>query len=109
MSNSVETLEATFRSSEAKLNVVLCQLEDCFAKFDAEQQKYGNQSDRETPISLNPVKIISALTEIKTELQEVKQDYRELQDYKEKVDKDLAKETESISQLINITIDSLKT
>jgi len=110
MSNSVETLEASFRNSEAKLNLVLCQLEDCFAKYDADQQKYGDSDNNsEAPISLNPVKIISALKAITSELQEVKQDFRELQEYKETVSHELEEKTEGINKLIGVTIDSLKT
>ncbi|KAI1291747.1 hypothetical protein HDE_07393 [Halotydeus destructor] len=108
MAHTVDTLQAVFENSEAKLNVVLCEVEKCFADYDNQQQKNQEEDNLESAIAMNPVKIISDLKELAHGLDKVKAGYAELKQKENDLSGQLDVEYSSIQQEVRSVLKSLK-
>lgn len=59
------------KSADCKLDVIILQLDQCFANYEA-------QHDVNESIVMNPVKIIDAMKEIEEDLNVIQQEHKEL-------------------------------
>ncbi|XP_054155440.1 uncharacterized protein LOC128953924 [Oppia nitens] len=104
MANCVDTLEAVLSNADCKLDSIMYQLKSRMCQIETGNGQEGSGDDQQ-PITMSCAEMIGNLKDIQSDLQELREQHRELHDMENQMNEQLmdkcSKVTENVQKLKN--------